>query len=370
MSIRENHPGLPAPSHASRSILVVALGFALIGCAQGAPIDHRAVSLTATAQLRAEAETVAARLEGVSSLQEEEYAALLEDVLRYAATIPSAEEAAAAPRRRYRLPIHAIKVSDDDGRRPADITPEQAGEWVDKANEVFAPAGIRFVFRADANGPDWSEIHDTALNNLQADRAAVLYAAVEAAKYPDKIVVVFRNGPSRTPVQDAFASRLRTNLVAMPGFSQATNVVGRDDKGRWVTKQNIWMLAHELGHHLGLPHTFPGAAGGATDNQLLASLFILSQGGETSALDGDLLADTAPDIGLGYFMNYGWDPCNGKETVTVSETFRGKQYSWDFNPPRNNVMSYFTCEPVTLSPMQIQVMYRTLDDRGIAQSGD
>jgi hypothetical protein len=350
------------------------LSLALLGalaaaaCAHGAPPNQRAISLTAVAEVRATAETVAARFDSVSEMKEEEYAALLEDAKRYRSMIPDAEQAASAPRRKYRLPIHAIKVMDDDGLRAADITPHQVAQWVDKANEVFSDSGIQFDFRAEPNGPDWTEIRDTALNNLQAEEPPVLYAAAEAAKYPDKIVVIFRHGPSRAPAQDAFASRLRSNMVVMPGFSQATTVVGRDSKGRWVTQQNIWMLAHELGHHLGLPHTFPGSAGGATDNQLQAALFILSQGGDVDALDGDYLEDTAPDLGAGYYLNYGWDPCNGKDTVTVSETFRGRKYSWDFTPPRHNIMSYFSCAPMGLSPMQIQVMYRTLDERGIAQA--
>ena len=94
----------------------------------------------------------------------------------------------------------------------------------------------------------------------------------------------------------------------------------------------------------------------------------MGNGGQADALDGDLLEDTEPDIGLGYYLNYGWDPCNGKDTVTVSETSRGKKYSWDLTSPRHNVMSYFTCEPVGLTPMQIQVIYRTLDDRGVPQA--
>jgi|SRR5713101_1623820 len=64
--------------------------------------------------------------------------------------------------------IHAIKLGDDDGGRSAGVNPQQVKQWVDKANEIYAPTGIQFHFDPDPGGPDWSTLVNTALNNLSS----------------------------------------------------------------------------------------------------------------------------------------------------------------------------------------------------------
>ena len=44
------------------------------------------------------------------------------------------------------LRVQAIRLTDDDGGRPADTSPTQFSEWVEFANASFAPAGIAFAY--------------------------------------------------------------------------------------------------------------------------------------------------------------------------------------------------------------------------------
>src|SRR5262249_17500140 len=54
------------------------------------------------------------------------------------------------------LRIRAVAVADDDGGRPANITPLEVAQWVDKANEIYGPAGIQFLFNPNRAAGDWS----------------------------------------------------------------------------------------------------------------------------------------------------------------------------------------------------------------------
>ena len=233
---------------------------------------------------------------------------------------------------------------------------------VAQANEVFSSAQVTFLFDPDPKGPDWTEVRDTALNNLESKLAHMRYAAQAAEAYPGKVVAIFRHGPGRTPVEDAYSSLYEKALV-LPGFATTRWTTGKDSNGRWVQGQNIWMLAHELGHYFGLPHTFPDA--GLSTN-LNASLFISMNGGDIDAVDGDFIPDTPPDPGWDYYIGRGWDPCKGPESFTISETFRGRPVSWELSPDRHNVMSYFGCEPVQMTPMQAQVVQARMEKRGFA----
>src|SRR5215467_11640734 len=62
------------------------------------------------------------------------------------------------------VPIHAIKLSDNDGGRSASINPDQVRQWVEKANQIYTATGIQFRFNPDVNGPDWSTLSNTDLN--------------------------------------------------------------------------------------------------------------------------------------------------------------------------------------------------------------
>jgi len=92
------------------------------------------------------------------------------------------------PQPPYTLRVHAIKVADNDGRRAAGITPQEVKAWVDKANSIYATAGIQFRFDPNPNGADWSTLNNTAINNLSSSNSATWSAAnALAAQYPSCI---------------------------------------------------------------------------------------------------------------------------------------------------------------------------------------
>ena len=145
------------------------------------------------------------------------------------------------------IPIQAVRISDDDGGRPAAISPRQVKRWVDNANAVYAHSGIRFRYEVSDG---LVERKSTLLNNitgtgdgewLQSKRLANRLAA----EHPGRLTVLFRHGPGPNPTGGGF-SWVDYDFVVMPGFD-VTTICG---------KQNIGVFAHEAGHYLGLSHTF------------------------------------------------------------------------------------------------------------------
>lgn len=223
--------------------------------------------------------------------------------------------------------VQAIQVSDDDGGRAANVTPDQVAQWVEFANRAFADARIRFEFHLD--GSDWSVLKSTLLNNMTgtSDPAWVQEKAFGneiAARHPGKLVLFCRHGPGPNPTGGGF-SWWDYNFVAMPGFADASH----------CGHPHIDAFAHEAGHYLGLPHTFSGDPFKTIDE---AETFFQDRGDDPAAFDGDGFTDTPPD-----------------PAVRTLECQRVAQITLDgvlFVLPRDNLMSYYD-ERRALSPQQI-----------------
>ncbi|MCA9521988.1 MAG: hypothetical protein KC609_13490 [Myxococcales bacterium] len=238
-----------------------------------------------------------------------------------------------------KVPLQAFRVSDDDGGRTTAITAQQVDAWTKKANEIYAVAGVEFLF--DPNDPnDFIEIQSTLINQLGgtsdpqwiAERDA---ANLEASKHTEnvdgailkKAALFFRYGPGGSPTGGGF-SWTDYNFVALPGFS-VTVVCGH---------QNIQLMAHELGHYLGLAHTF----GGGWSTVPLAEKQLTDNGSDPfKAFDGDQLEDTAPDPWIASLNQC--DP--GKMHLSLAGI--------PFLLPRNNIMSYYDSTEMTLSLTQL-----------------
>lgn len=238
-----------------------------------------------------------------------------------------------------KVPLQAFRISDDDGSRTAAISPLQVANWTAKANEIYAVAGIQFLFDPNDSN-DFVAIESTLLNQMTgigdaqwiAERDA---ANDEAAKHTElvdgallnKVALFFRHGPGTGPVGGGF-SWTDYDFVAMPGFD-VTVVCGH---------QNIQLMAHELGHYLGLAHTF----GGSWTTPALAEQQLTDHGSDPfKAFDGDQLQDTVPDP---------WIPTLTQcDPTKMHLSLKGMP----FLLPRHNIMSYYDSTEMTLSLTQI-----------------
>lgn len=186
-------------------------------------------------------------------------------------------------------------VSDDDRGRTARVTPRQISQWVDFANPTF-----------------------------------------EAAGFPDALVVFFRYGPGDRPTRGGF-SWIDYDLVVMPGFTDAQH----------CGHAHVDALAQEIGHYLGLPHTFaadPFESAAAGETHLKAG------GGTPDVFDGDGFGDTPPDPSIRSLE------CDPTREITLGGI--------PFRLPRQNIMAYYD-ERVDLSPLQIRRV-RWVLDAGVA----
>ncbi len=243
------------------------------------------------------------------------------------------------------LPVHAVRVSDDDGDRPAAITTGQVRAWLDRANDVYRPAGIEFTWDGTLH-----PLESTAVNSLEGDADAQWKKAKkelnDIAAASRKVVLAFRHGadPNPTAPTGGGFSWWTYDWVAMPGFDHT-----------WVCgNQNIGLLAHELGHYLGLPHTFPGDP---ATNQAFVDLAALEQwylakGSTLSIFDADspTVADTPADPFVRQL------DCSGETVVPIAGT--------QVPNLRGNAMSYWFHTGVsTLTSGQVQRVRETVEAR-------
>jgi hypothetical protein len=137
-------------------------------------------------------------------------------------------------------------------------------------------------------------------------------------------VVFFRHGRGPQPTGAGFAGT-DYNFVVMPGWADDLHC-GHD---------HVSALSHELGHHLGLRHTFArvfDVPGQAAD-------FLAACGGDVRAFDGDGLQDTAPDPGV---------------RTTECQAIDALELGGARVPlARRNIMSYYD-QPESLSHEQIE----------------
>jgi hypothetical protein len=263
----------------------------------------------------------------------------------------------------YKLAVHAIPLADDDGSRPATVTGASVAALIQEVNQVFAGTGIQFTF--DPATDFESLMKSTALNRLN-NCCGNFWSAGNAiaASYPDKVVIFFRWGPdpaARSGWAFAYPPAPGSNPDAPLPTSDVHFVAYMSDGAGGGNG-----LAHELGHYLGLYHTFPGWGDGLTATLAQVGTRLRNAGG-LEGLDGDGLSDTLPDAGRTFYLNnVDSNLCSGKSkrvTVVVDYDDRGHPIRETFTiaPDFHNAMSYYyPCGVFHFSPQQTQRMGNTL----------
>lgn len=250
-----------------------------------------------------------------------------------------------------RVRIHAVKCSDDDGGRATLIDPTEVRAWVDRANIAYAQAGVHFEFDPST---DFEVLRDTVINSL--DKCSVVNnptlcdarkaaASAWATRHPCKIVVFFRHGHNTAASGSGFSGE-EANYVAMPGFTVTDTWQYFQDPntpGHATRVQGIKLLSHELGHYLGLEHTFvaPNYGGFSTPHAAVVDYLAARPNPSMSTLDGDgaEVFDTPPDVGTDYYLLNGWNPADLTQEIRIQSSALNLDFT--FSTDRHNVMSYF-----------------------------
>ena len=231
--------------------------------------------------------------------------------------------------------LRAVFLADDNGTRRVQITASQVKQWVDRANLILASAGIGLDYDPAFAAGDTEYYNSTLLNSMSGNTDANWNTAVSAGKAladqtPGRMLVLFRWGPGGSPTGAGF-SWSDLEFVAMPGFN--TTVCG---------VQNIGMLAHEVGHYLGLPHTFAGIYASVA----AAQTAFINGGRDSYVFNNDGRDETEPDP----FINTSAVQCSAA-SVTLDGTV--------FMLPRANAMSYY--HPISaFTPSQAATMRQVL----------
>jgi hypothetical protein len=217
--------------------------------------------------------------------------------------------------------LRVVRMANDDGSNQTAVTPANVGEWLRVANLVYSPAQLRILFDPAS---DFETIRNTRLNQLiggtklQVDIDAVKDADAIAEKTPERVTVICRTSRSSDGgPQGNFA-----------GYPEKRVVMGNFDPNA------LRDFAHELGHYLGLQHTFFWRV-----VQTVGEARVVFDLVGIPAMDGDAgdVSDTPPELMIKDLENL-TDP---------SIVFDGKTIPF----LRDNIMSYY--RPLTLDAKTI-----------------
>lgn len=215
--------------------------------------------------------------------------------------------------------FHVVRMENNDGSNGTALTAAQAQQWFDTANRVFARARVRFAFDQAAG---FETRRNTRLNEvwvdsgLDVDRDAVDDAKAISNEFRESIVVIARTSRTITPAPAGGCgpgqgcSWWESNHIIMPSFDP-----------NWLTG-----FSHELGHYLGLPHTFHLDKIDTThDAEIIFDL--LNRDQAVFDNDAEFVNDTPPEVII------------NDQDATTNTTVKLRDAT--FQLLRDNIMSYY-----------------------------
>lgn len=271
----------------------------------------------------------------------------------------------------YDVEISPVRVANDNGTNGVSLTSCQLNRWLNVANDTYRGAGIRFVWDGT-----FKTLNSSAMNAYACsgdpewlkDYADQLATSTYGA--PDKLVIYFRNNgggggcgsPSREYMVMPDFDGTSTTYYLRDGSTTSTI----DCPDTPPTSDNIKLFAHEVGHYLGLGHTYwDGAVLGLPSSY--SSMDV-----DRSSSGWSYVWDTSPTPSGDYWD--GDDPnYDGSGENRCSDSSSGEIYyplsgggGLTLNPDRHNVMlNGVNCDfTYNLTPGQIDaVRYNLFNNR-------
>ncbi len=316
------------------------------------------------------------------------------------------------------LRFHFVAVHDDNGSNG----PQNQGggawgaaqlqPWITAVQTmVGTPAGLTFEYRPAL---DWEDVNSSVLNqglmSGNETAAARSRAAAIVSEHPGKIVVFLRRWASFGGPATCGADNDGTFCTNGPSYAEPPNIgqtvpTGWGNGQDYVVASSAWaplssssslsgqprLFAHEVGHFLGLYHTFPTRSSlSNADAFSWQSSWVgfcsragtcgpgarCVAGGCYRNFDGDLISDTAEDPGAAAWQSSCTTGCGGStpacqqstntctDFCTAATTTIGTgSFTKTYTPPLDNIMSYYdqTCSaPQRITPGQASKIAATL----------
>lgn len=254
-------------------------------------------------------------------------------------------------KRVHSLPIKVYRVADKDGSNQARTSPEDIINWVVYANWVMRKSDIPLEVSFNPT-TDWAEIKDTDLNHLDAvGERGDKKAADISWRHPEDLVVFLPWGTqSHTNANAMYAKSRVDGRQGLVDYIQLPSQYGASE---WSGE---YLFIHEIGHFLGLKHTFPR---GGMNTYESAAAYLKEHG----HLDGDGLADTPWDPGEG-FTSYHYHTHWRLFPSYCDSEYEGYRINGHLiKPDARNVMSYYSaCNPDYFSPQQREIMLESIKE--------